>query len=210
MAGSKTSCVLLILGATVSGPSSILPVTDWPEVAPFKRTFDFPDARKASVTLMIRNARGDRLYKLDCHNFLYHGDPDFDYSGDFECRLSPIYTTTSYSTLFTDTRNQTRDWESRARFLVRELTGRCAEYPEYGRIRTFRLRGMKITLTLSDVEIKGPIESSRDASFPLRSFRFSVGVSLDPLATSEIAEAVKAAWPPAECGTGYRSDRVSR
>jgi hypothetical protein len=130
---------------------------------------------------------------------LYEGDPSFDYSGDFECRLTPLYTTTRYSTLLTDNQQQTRDWESRARFLAPELTGRCGDFAEYGRVRTFRLRGMSIRLSLGGIKI------SADPSFPLRSFRFAVAVTPDASAVTEIAEPVDAPLPPAQCGGGYRS-----
>jgi hypothetical protein len=71
------------------------------------------------------------------------GEPKrtFDYSGDFECRLMPLYTTTTHGTFLTEIQQQTRDWESRERFLVSELTGRCGEFAEYGRVRTFRSTG---------------------------------------------------------------------
>jgi hypothetical protein len=135
---------------------------------------------------------GGALYRLECHGGGYEGDPQFDYSGDFECRLASLYTEDPYSTLFTENPNQSRDWQSRARFLAEELIGACAEYPEYGRIRTFRLRGMRITLGLADITFVLREPSGAEVSSPpaLESFRFDLRVEPDGTAGSAIAEPV--------------------
>ena len=53
----------------------------------------------------------------------YAGDPDFDYSGDFECRLSSVGDHDTYSTLLTEDAHQNRDWESRGRFFSADRSG---------------------------------------------------------------------------------------
>lgn len=50
------------------------------------------------------------------------------------------------SSLLVETDNQSADWQTRARFLLPELTGACGNVPDFGRVRTFNLRGMKLTL----------------------------------------------------------------
>jgi hypothetical protein len=181
------------------------PPTIWPVVVALHRSFDFSDASSAAVSLEIFGGDGDALYRLDCHTWRYEGDHDFDYSGDFECRLTSLYAKDVYSTLLTDNLRQSRDWESRARILAQELVGRCADYVEYGRIRSFRLRGTRLRLEFSNVKtVKSP-ESATRGPWALRSFRVRVSVEPDRGARSPIAEGVKVAVPPPSCGPGYRS-----
>src|SRR3972149_7744462 len=101
--------------------TNVAQVPSWPVVNPLSRTFDIRDAAYASVTVRINGVGGMPLYRVDCRTFRFEDDREFAYSGDFECRLVPLYTVTSHSTLFTAMPHPTRDWQSRARFLVPEL-----------------------------------------------------------------------------------------
>lgn len=176
---------------------------EWPRVQAITKVFEFSDSRNAELTLDLFGTDKRVLYRLECHNWTYDKDPDFDYSGDFECRLSPRYETTAYSTLFTEEVNQTRDWESRARFLVPELKGRCGEWPEFGRIRTFRLRGMQIRLELTEMKFSKTVPSFTRRSEGLASFKLVVSMAPEPGARSAITEKPNVPTPPAECGRGY-------
>ena len=105
----------------------------------------------------------------------------------------------SYSTLLTDNPHQSRDWESRGRFLADELFGSCARYPEYGAVRHFRLRGMRITLSLADIVFDtstGVGDRSANGLMGLSSFRFAFSVEPDSTAQSEIAELPGYEEPP--------------
>lgn len=114
----------------------------YPAPAPIERTFNVPDVSKSNISLQIKARDGRDLYKLQCHSAGYVGDPDFDYSGDFECRLSLSNGQNVYSTLLTEDLNQSRDWESRARFFAADLRGECARIPEFGSARNFTLRAL--------------------------------------------------------------------
>jgi len=151
-------------------------------VTPLQRTFDVPDVAKANVSVEIKSAEGTSLYKLQCHSAGYPGDPDFDYSGDFECRLSSVGNRDTYSTLLTEDPHQRRDWESRGRFFADNLRGECARIPEFGAARDFRLRGMKVTLRVID-----PVFA---ADGKLSSLKLAVTVRRDPNARRSIAEVV--------------------
>jgi len=109
-------------------------------------------------------------------------DPDFDYSGDFECRLSSIPNRDTYSTLFTEDAHQSRDWESRGRFFAASIRGACARIPEFGTHRTFRLRGMRVGLQIVD-----PVF---DKAGGLASLKLAVTVTRDPHAQRPVAESV--------------------
>lgn len=170
----------------------------WPPIRPMHESVYFENARQAAATFTIVGKDNKPLYRIECHTSEFEGDPDFDYSGDFECRLTSLYSAETYSTLFTENPKQSRDWESRARFLSEELIGKCADYPEFGRVRHFRLRGMKITLILSDILFWSSAEmGDRKPRRPeLKSFRFAVQVEADAEARTGITEPVPYSEPP--------------
>jgi hypothetical protein len=163
----------------------------WPAIQPLTRTFRFPYASKASVELSIMGTDAKPLYQIECHQYGY-ADPAFDYSGDFECRLTSLYSKETYSTLFTNDPDQSRDWQSRARFLSEELVGSCANYPEYGRVRTFSVRGMRITLALSNIVL----DLSAKPPPVLKAFNLQILVAPDPAAETPIAAPVHYEEPP--------------
>jgi hypothetical protein len=154
----------------------------YPVIQPFKRTFDVPDVAKSDVVLIIRSREGTPLYKLQCHSKGYTGDPDFDYSGDFECRLSSKDKQDRYSTLLTEDPNQSRDWESRGRFFASDLRNGCAVVPQFGATREFKLRAMDLTLQITDPMFMG------DGT--MKSLKLTVTVLPAPSFDRPIAEAV--------------------
>jgi hypothetical protein len=158
---------------------------EWPTIKPLTKTFHFSQANAAAVDFSILSTDSRPVYRIECHQMGYE-DPAFDYSGDFECRLTSLYSKEAYSTLFTDNSEQSRDWQSRARFLSEELVGPCANYPEYGRARSFRLRRMKITLGLSDIKL----DQSALPRPALKAFRLRISVAPDPAATTPIAASI--------------------
>ncbi len=170
----------------------------WPQIVPLQKSVSFPDARQAEATLEILGVDGKPLYLLQCHTKEYEGDRAFVYSGDFECRLKSLYELDKYSTLLTEDPLQSRDWESRARVFAEELLGACGRYPEYGRVRHFRLRRMRLTFEFSDLrfERRSIREVWEGKPAELRSFHFGVRVEPDPGALSTIAEPAPFAEPP--------------
>ena len=169
----------------------------WPVVGTIKRSFDFPDARNALLELPILEVNSKPLYILSCRGRDLLDDPDFEYTGDFECRLRSLYSADLYSTLLTHNPMQERSWESRGRFISESLYGQCADYPEYGRVRHFRLRGMKLTLALSRITFeRARRPGGQEESELLKSFHLEVAIEPDPGALSTIAEDVPFAEPP--------------
>lgn len=169
----------------------------WPEILPFKKSFYFADPNKTEAKMDIFGRDGTPLYLLECH-LGPHEDPAFDYSGDFECRLTSLYSKDAFSTLLTENPKQSRDWQSRGRFLIEELIGKCAVYPEYGKIRHFKLRGMELTLGIKSLKMQ---VDSRDVKVPkqrarIKELYLDVDVIPDPTASSEIAEPTKYVEPP--------------
>jgi hypothetical protein len=182
----------------------------WPIVQGLQETYNFNDPATASLKLIIKEDRSDRpLYVLECHSGLYEGgsDPDF-FSGLFDCQLSSLYSTDSVSTLFSETKHQLADWDNRGRFMSDQLLPGCASYPDYGQRRTFRLRGMVITIALSDITfakmtaaaVKQKLVSS-DAEFATStneiptSYKVGITVQRDASAVSSLTQKPKTPLP---------------
>ena len=167
----------------------------YPHVVPMERVIFVRNVENANVRVTINSTKGISVYKIQCHSSSYSADPDFNYSGDFECRMTSNEGGNTYSTLFTEDPNQSRDWESRARFFSSDLKGKCAQIPEFGSTRDFRLRGMKVTL-----QILNPIF---DQSGSVRSLRLRIAARPDPSALGQIAAAVPLpASSPVQCKIG--------
>jgi len=189
--------LLLLLIVMIAGAASA--VTDknihsWPVIQPLEKRLHFVDHHDMEGKLQIVGQNGAPLYLLECFLNAYgHEDRDFDYSGDFECRLTSLYSKETYSTLLTEDQDQTRDWQSRGRFFVEDLVGSCAEYPEYGRTRNFRLREMNLTLEIKDFQIE-PGSRAKNAPWNrdrIKELNLVVTVASDPTAATEIAEPSK-------------------
>jgi len=166
----------------------------WPVINPVKKTFHFIDHHEMGAKLRIVGIDGTPLYQLECYLNAYdREDRDFNYSGNFECRLTSLYSKDRYSTLLTDQIHPTRDWQSRGRFLLEEITGKCAEYPDYGRVRHFRLRGMNLTLEIKNLKIKlgSAAENAPWYVDRIEKLDLDVTVIADPTVLSEIAEPTK-------------------
>jgi|GEM_PF-1668251 len=70
-------------------------------------------------------------------------------------------------------------WHSRGQFHFDQLSGVCGIYPEYGRVRHFRLRAMLVTLTVEDIqEVNNRIDD----------FLLTIKVQNDPTALTAKAE----------------------
>lgn len=171
--------------------SAYLTAESYPTVARLHQVIPVADVAHANVAIDVKSSEGVALYKLQCHSAGYTGDSDFEYSGDFECRLNSIGHRDEYSTLLTEDPNQSRDWESCGRFFAADIQGSCASILQFGANRSFRLRGMNLTLQISDAAF------TRDGK--LKSLKLTVQVESDPKAKSLIAEKVsipKGGVPP--------------
>ena len=198
MISRKLSAVAVMLIALVCVGTGQTEVTKWPKVEPIEKTFAFSDGQAAQIKLTVTSTEGKPVYALKCHTFAYEGDPSFDYSGDFECRLTSSREDDVYSTLLTEASDQSRDWQSRGRFLAEELEGACKNYPEFGATRHFRLRGMRVTLAIRDIELKNnstAMKPSHLASPRFKSFKFNVQIEPDEGAVSGIAEPIPYDYP---------------
>jgi hypothetical protein len=185
------SCFLFSLDNRAQNP--------WPTIRPLTWRFHFVDKKAQVARTRIHDVHGNPLYMLECCLNAYdYANNEFDYSGAFECRLTSLYSNETFSTLLTEERDQVRDWQSRGRFMLQEIEGKCAAYPEYGRIRSFRLRGMILRLDIKDIKMD---RGSRINNAPwfidrIEDLYLSVSVVPDSKALSATAEVTKYLSPP--------------
>jgi len=175
----------------------------WPAIEPVDTsvTFTNPGAgdRDTPFTVAIRDASGTVLYSLECHNDNYDEESLIDFSGDFQCGLfshgADSAEETDLNLLASQTRNEeSADWFNRARMMAAQLHGDCARYPEYGSIRHFALRKMRITFSFTNVQWAAATSGPK-----LKQFTFRVTAVVNPSAQTAHAEQVHAPRPPPVC-----------
>lgn len=129
----------------------------WPRIQPISRTITLAESGPRSYNLFILNRSGVPVYLLECYLSAYDYEiEDWDFSGNFECKLTPLYEKQDskyFGRLLSYTKTPTRDWESRGRFFVEDLQNPKYEAKGWGKKRTFRLRGMELTLNIKSFYI---------------------------------------------------------
>jgi hypothetical protein len=165
----------------------------WPPVRPLTKEYRFSDGQSATIDQPIVGSQGAPLYRLICRTWsTTESNNEFDYSGDFECRLVavPALDWRDGWNLLSDEPRPSRDWEHRGRFLVQEFQGECLRYPGYGARRAFHLRGMELVLSLSDWRLEVPPPGNLPDQPGFRSFAFKVIVTPAPAVMEPYARAV--------------------
>jgi hypothetical protein len=153
----------------------------WPQVKPVIGEITLTDPETAKFQLAITDSQERPSYVLSCQSGDLEDD-DFNFSGLFHCRLISRYSKENVSSLLVESLPQTADWEGRARFLLNQVVGQCADTPDWGAERTFVLRRMRLTLAVHDVRFGGSVEHPE-----VQSFKFSYGIEPDERAVSPIA-----------------------
>jgi len=169
----------------------------WPTVRPLRETFVVSDPARALIKTTIAGIDDGARYLFVCRTGNDESAPDVNYSGDLDCRLMDAARGEAASNflLETDAPNVAA-WYSRGRMFARDLIGDCAKYPEYGAVRHFSLRGMRLTMSFKSVRF---VASTGGTSPGLASYSLELNVEPDQRATSAIAES-----------SGYLDPHVSR
>lgn len=161
--------------------SSICYGQSWPEIKPVSGEVPFSEPAKAIFEIKVTDIHMKPVYTLSCQS----GDLDdkaFNFSGLFHCRLVSHYSREHVSSLLIEDLPQTSDWEGRARFMLNQVVGRCANIVDWGAERTFMLRRMQIRLRVHDIKLAG------SAEYPeVKSFKFSYNIQPNENAISSIA-----------------------
>lgn len=190
------------------------PITEWPVLQSTSKevSINLHDNRTL-ITVDLPDPAGKSKYQLVCFSgddAAYYGLDEsilagFIYSGGLLCGLAPTGTPASYNILGNSSLLISKEEDgaiySRGVFHPPELVGRCADYSDHGLIRTFSMRGFKLTLKMSDVEVspdyKGDnayIENYRE-DYPIGQMKLTVTVAPDPKARSARALPSKYAYP---------------
>ena len=174
----------LLFASLITFAAGHLAGATWPAVMSSQASYRLVSPiSKARTYLVIRLLDGTPAYRLTCGSHDTTIDK-FNFSGDFECQLQTIPADYKrFSTLLTEDMKQSKDWESRASFSAPEVEPPCDRIPDFGALRTFRLRGMRLTLELSHITFKNERQFLR-----LQSFYFKARVEADPAATRPIAQ----------------------
>ena len=121
----------------------------WPAVAPLDTLVQVAHLTPVKIEVPIQSVAGDPLYVIFCRDGDWDMSNDVNYSGVLDCRLFPAGRGEVEENLLVEERGIAA-WYSRARMFANELRGACADYPEYGRVRHFLLRGMRLTVEFRD------------------------------------------------------------
>jgi hypothetical protein len=195
--------LLVAAGATTmpSGPRH----GRWPRVQPMQASVTFANLARDTVDTpyftVIRDVAGHVAYTVECHNGHDNEERKIDYSGDFQCGVFAAAGDGTVANLLASATKdeESTDWFNRGRMLSTQLVGRCADYPEYGAIRHFRFRGLRVTFAFSDLQWGAMIRGSP----ALNAFMFTLSAVPDPTAHTTEAAIVHVVKPPASC------DRIS-
>lgn len=199
----KLSYVVLLLTLFRLGSSAMGTTTfQWPEIRPVQKGYKFLAANRADVTIPILGVDGKTLYRFRC-------TPDLPSDGTIGALACYLITAESEDdgidsrTLLTDDPMDDVVAHSRGQIWAYDLSQDCADYPEYGTDRTFRLRGMRVTLRVREVQFastRKPHNPTQSVNW-IHAFRFAVTVAPDRDAVSAVAEPVRYAPPSLSDGT---------
>jgi hypothetical protein len=155
---------MLAAGPTAAAGPSPAASAPWPQLAPFSQRL----ALEASQVLRIalKGPQGQPAYLLECHG---------DAAAALQCSLHEARRAAGASLLV---HAGLRD---RGLFRAQDLHGACASYPQFGRQRSFRLRGFELSLALLEVPASAAGGQPRQA--------LQLDVQTDPLASADEAEA---------------------
>jgi hypothetical protein len=188
--------LLLVGGLVLCSVTSF--AKSWPTVRPVSKTLEVADSRHMFFTSVVQDKGGKGIFKLVCFPG-GHTEHDFDYSGLVQCRLIDLGPNAESADVLTQP-NAGRDWLSRGKFEVSELTGNCSNDPDFGSKRVFLLRGMRIALQVSSLKETQTAsgESGRDAH---ASYLLSFDVTNDK--TARAANDRRVPWPT---DVGFEAD----
>lgn len=162
----------------------VLAAPAWPTIRPIDQKVEVDLTRSlVDFRLPILSGHGRPLYWLRClggstARLDALGDHDGNnYVAPLACVLVVQADGWNASLLSED---DAAVWYSRGQYHGNDLFGECGRYPEFGTLRHFRLRGMKITLSAENIVVRQHNDVTR--------FTLHVRVEPDPSAHTANAE----------------------
>jgi hypothetical protein len=192
----KTLILMIpLLLCALGAQTPIIHRRDWPVIQKFDLEIKIDaNSERIFFSIPIRNQAGRVLYTLACiggstsyldhlggkmdENFnspmcFFLGEGDKDVTGKLLCEDGAAH------------------WYSRGQIYFSELVGVCGEYPEFGKLRHFRLRGMMLTIQFQNIDL--------DSSGLPRFMNIHISGRPDRSVTSEIAERPGYLRPDKDC-----------
>lgn len=146
---AMTRC--LILGLAMA--STEVMAAAWPEVTPLEARFKVDlSLERIAIDVPLEDSEGRERYHFACRGGgdAFLGSLDGNWVPPLMCTLNEGTKALESSLLSED---DSASWFSRGMFNREELVGDCAQYPEFGLHRTFRLRGFRLILEAENVVV---------------------------------------------------------
>lgn len=180
----------------------------WPVIEPTHAEFIYVAPRATDddrpFIAYFKDAQGNPAYKFECHNGAYGDAIEVTFSDELQCALFAFKgdTVTAVNLLAADTRDeQGNDWWNRGHVSSAQFRGECLSYPEYSTSRHFRMRGLDVTLTFTDIQWSNGQDPKNQS---LASFTLAIDALSDKDARSPVAEPAAGPTPPKSCYPGER------
>jgi hypothetical protein len=177
---AKNTALAFVFLACARHPAD---AASWPTIQPFDQSFTFKSPQEMYLRLPIKDVMGKDAYIVECASPLASDERvrGFPYSHDFECRVAlPDAKSLPDTQLLALDANIVKEWQSRGGFWWSELMPACQDYPFWGTTRVFRLRHMRITITLSDIDMVPAVKKTdADPYYRLRGLKVSLHGEVD-------------------------------
>jgi hypothetical protein len=184
----KTTSVVLFAGfVLLAACRSTAPKPAWPHILEVEKIYELDHSKD---WIHLRFPIRDAADSATLYSFICVGGSDayldslsdvtgLNFVGWFGCVLVEGDESFSESSLLAE-EGDLPYWHTRGVVRDADLIGKRGEYPEYGRVRHFRLRGLKLTLEFFDIQETSGGEIDK--------LKMRVRVTNDPTALSGIAE----------------------
>ena len=146
-------CSLLIILSSICLAGD----TSWPIIKEFDEEFlAYSEGKPVEYVKPLKDLNGNTKYLLVCrggtteYTDSLSDKLDINYVSPLTCILNNGEKETESSLLAED---DSPPWHTRGQYHLFEFIGDCADYPEYGLLRHFRLRGFELTLSAIDLKL---------------------------------------------------------
>ena len=159
----------------------------WPRIQPLDRNYNFGRPQDMYLSLPILAVTGRPVYILECASpeSARAQAESFHPTREFECRLAlPGATPAPDTQLLTDGSRKGGSLPE-AGFNWNQLNGDCFRYPDYGAERVFRLRNLRLIITVSNVHFTAEVRSAAANKRLIQGVTVHVQAFYDPGAVSE-------------------------
>ncbi len=147
----------LLIGLYILAFASACKAETWPRLRDFHMSVGITwNVDRIDIDIPLFDESGNIAYRLICRggkesylDKLSEGPNGINYVGPLMCILNEGNEETELS-LLADANDRGGPWHTRGQYFMNQLVGACGDYPQYGRVRTFKLRGFELTLDLSE------------------------------------------------------------